>query len=504
MKVFNRCTSKGLSPLYENLVKVDETQYRATIDTEVPPGYMKYLPPFLGKYHVFRFKHSDLIADVRHRTVDERNCVEYRVSVPGTTQYVDILVEPDIPVKVTMSLSDPQISPGFLDALYQDLFLAVQAYEEKLRRSTVYLAFQPGEKISEEKTKGGGIIHRMLGDSMLGLFMVFMLISFAFFYIFFAIFQLWTPIILVAMQFVFVLLAGRIAGRQGDWKITESTPEIELLQYTLPVEEYKQFRDKHAKEIPKLRKEIYESSVGVGKPIDCSSAHRAFQSVGIDCVPENFSTKRINLYELLKKVTEKFRLPMPHSVVVANTTVPNAAATGPGPSQGTVIVTTGIMTQLEEDELAGVLGHEISHLKARDPFVLFSLTSAEFIARFYIAFTTPFFTYVPFILYFLIVYFLIYFFGKFLEARADLDSAKFLGKPKLLAEALSKIGFRRMIYTRGPEASAYRIQEWISFDPHPPMYFRVQRLQELREPVEVKHTFWQSVSDCLRGFATAL
>jgi len=500
--VFNRCTSKGLSPLYENLVKVDETQYRATIDTEVPPGYMKYLPPFLGKYHVFRFKHSDLIADVRHRTVDERNCVEYRVSVPGTTQYVDILVEPDIPVKVTMSLSNPQISPGFLDALYQDLFLAVQAYEEKLRRSTVYLAFQPGEKISEEKTKGRGIIQRMLGDSMLGLFMVFMLISFAFFYIIFAIFQLWTPIILVAMQFVFVLLAGRIAGRQGDWKITESTPEIELLQYTLPVEEYKQFRDKQ--EIPKLRKEIYESSVEVGKPIDCSSAHKAFQSVGIDCVPENFSTKRINLYELLKKVTEKFRLPMPHSVVVANTTVPNAAATGPGPSQGTVIVTTGIMTQLEEDELAGVLGHEISHLKARDPFVLFSLTSAEFIARFYIAFTTPFFTYVPFILYFLIVYFLIYFFGKFLEARADLDSAKFLGKPKLLAEALSKIGFRRMIYTRGPEASAYRIQEWISFDPHPPMYFRVQRLQELREPVEVKHTFWQSVSDCLRGFATAL
>jgi len=478
---FNRCTSKGLSLLYENLLKVAETQYRATIDIEIPPGYLKYLPPFLGKYHVFRFKHSDLIAGVRHRTVDERNCVEYRVSVPGANQYVDVLVEPDIPVKVTMSLSDPNISPGFLDALYQDLFLAVQVYEEKLRRSTVYLAFQPGEKISEEKTKGAGIIQRMLGDSMLGLFLVFMLISFALFYVIFAVFQLWTPIILVAIQFIFVLFAGRIAGRQGDWKITESTPEIELLQYTLPIEEYKDFREKHAKEIPKLRKEIYESSVAVGKPIDCASAHKAFQSVGIDCAPENFSTKRINLYELVKKVTEKFRLPMPHSVVVANTTVPNAAATGPSPSQGTVIVTTGIMTQLEEDELTAVLGHEISHLKAKDPFILLFLTSAEFIARFYIAFTTPFFTYVPFILYFLIVYFLIYFFGKFLEARADLDSAKFLGKPKLLAEALSKIGFRRMT-----------------------MYFRVQRLQELREPVEVKHTFWQSVSDCLRGFATAL
>ena len=491
--------------MYEKLAKLAETRYAATIDTELSPGYLKYLPPFLGKYHVFRFKHSDLIAGVRDRTVEGKACVEYRVGVPGTDQYIDVLVEPDIPIKVTMNLSDPQIPRGFLDALYQDLFLAVQAYEEKLRRSTVYLAFQPGEKISEEKTKGGGFIQRMLGDSMLGLFLIFMFISFAFFYIFFAIFQLWTPIILVAMQFIFVLFAGRIAGRQGDWKITESTPEIELLQYTLPAEEYKEFRVKHAKEIPKLRKAIYESSVAIGEPIDCSSAHTAFQSVGIDCVPENFSTKRINLYELVKRVTEKFRLPMPHSLVVANTTVPNAAATGPGPSQGTVIVTTGMMTQLEEDELEGVLGHEISHLKARDPLVLFSLTSLEFIARFYIAFTTPFFNYVPFILYFLVVYFLIYLFGKFLEARCDLDSAKFLGKTKILAEALSKIGFRRMIHTRGgPEASAYRIQEWISFDPHPPMYFRVQRLQELRDPAEVKHTFWRSVSDVLRGFAAAL
>jgi len=69
----------------------------------------------------------------------------------------------------------------------------------------------------------------------------------------------------------------------------------------------------------------------------------------------------------------------------------------------------------------------------------------------------------------------IYFVAKFFEARADLESAITIGNPEILAGALQKIGFRRLQMERGP---ASRLQAWITWDPHPPIYFRVERLKK--------------------------
>jgi len=72
-----------------------------------------------------------------------------------------------------------------------------------------------------------------------------------------------------------------------------------------------------------------------------------------------------------------------------------------------------------------------------------------------------------------------------------------IGQPGVLAEALEKIGFKRLLYERAP---SYRFQEWISMEPHPPIYFRVNRLEKLETPVEIKHPFIQSAKDVTNGF----
>ena len=57
-----------------------------------------------------------------------------------------------------------------------------------------------------------------------------------------------------------------------------------------------------------------------------------------------------------------------------------------------------------------------------------------------------------------------------------------------MAEALRKIGFRRIfpLYKREPEFRSYRVLEWLQLDPHPPIYFRVERLENLKEPEKIK------------------
>ena len=139
-------------------------------------------------------------------------------------------------------------------------------------------------------------------------------------------------------------------------------------------------------------------------------------------------------------------------IVVSNTMVPNAAASGPSPSRGLVLITTGLLVQLDENEILSVLGHEFGHLKGRDPLILFGLVSAEFLFRFYVLlqFFPIVFTTLLFFVYFWAIMVVIFFIAKFFEARADLISANVVGTPLVLAGSLEKIGFQRLLYERTP------------------------------------------------------
>ena len=88
-------------------------------------------------------------------------------------------------------------------------------------------------------------------------------------------------------------------------------------------------------------------------------------------VLKSYSAREVNssdapqLYEIVSNLAKKADLPMPR-VYVIDSEVPNAFATGRNPSHAAVAVTTGIMRVLDYNELSGVLGHELAHVKHRD------------------------------------------------------------------------------------------------------------------------------------------
>ncbi len=73
------------------------------------------------------------------------------------------------------------------------------------------------------------------------------------------------------------------------------------------------------------------------------------------------------LYEMVERLCDRARLPMP-DVYIIPTASANAFATGRDPHHAAVAVTEGIMRILPEDELEGVIAHELSHIKNRDTF----------------------------------------------------------------------------------------------------------------------------------------
>jgi heat shock protein HtpX len=71
------------------------------------------------------------------------------------------------------------------------------------------------------------------------------------------------------------------------------------------------------------------------------------------------------VYSVVEQMTQRIGLPMPKIYVIPSES-PNAFATGRNPQHASVAVTQGILNLLNDEELAGVLAHELGHVRNRD------------------------------------------------------------------------------------------------------------------------------------------
>jgi heat shock protein HtpX len=75
------------------------------------------------------------------------------------------------------------------------------------------------------------------------------------------------------------------------------------------------------------------------------------------------------LFDLVSELARRAQLPMPRVFVMENQQ-PNAFATGRNPQNAAVAVTTGLMHSLSREELAGVIAHELAHIKNHDTLLM--------------------------------------------------------------------------------------------------------------------------------------
>jgi heat shock protein HtpX len=468
------------------------------IQTETKEAHNAELAEFL--YQKLIIPRRNTVANIQRTTFNNEHTLSFRLLDSQKKWHVDIEIKIGKTVEVKMTPSDEAPPTQVLDQFKDDAFIAVQFFEEQMRRRTIYFAFVEGIKIVPEKSlfRKTRILQKILFENMIFLFIILLIFSVFLFVLLAPIFGIYVPFALVGVQFLIVLAAPKIIARGADWTVTEKNPNVHILMCTIPPEESQTVKQKLSRDVlMKMKTEIYQKTLALGKPIDSQAAQEVFSKYGLLSIPENISTKTINVYKLVKTSAEKFGLPVP-KIVISNTTVPNAAATGPSPKYGTILITTGILVQLKEEELLAVLGHEFSHLAGKDPLALFGLIAGGYLLRFYVVLPIiadyDIFLFYP---YFLLELSFIYFVAKFFEARADLVSAIRIGTPQVLAGALRKIGFKRLGMEK---ARSVRVQEWIGFDPHPPIYFRINRLEKLQPPVKVKHPLLRSIKDCLSGF----
>lgn len=473
-----------------------QTEVSFKLHVEVSPAYYSDILLFI--YQKYIVPHYHRFSNVRRWILNGRETLAFTFLGPDNLWHVDIEVTSGQVMEIKMRPSSPEVPAEVLNKIKEDIIIAVQMFEDNIRRNTIYLVWGPEKRIADEKTltQRKKILSQIFTGNMLLLFIIFILFS----YFIFAVAGLlgileYAPLILLLSQFILVLFADKIIMQMGDWFITKEHSKVYVLQYHIPPEDLGLIEHKYAREkLLQIKREIYERSLAIGKPIDVEIVREVFSKYNIEIKPENLLIKSVDIYKLVDEVAKKFGMPVP-KIAVANIIVPNAAATGPRPGSSLVLITSGLLIQLDEEEMLAVIGHEISHVKGRDPLIFFLLASAEYLIRVYVILR-----YIPYIffffgfLYFFFALSLIYFIAKFFEARADLESAIVLGKADALANALRKIGYRRLLIER----SISGIGAWLGMDPHPPISFRIERLEGLGTQ-KIKHPLLRSIKDCVRG-----
>jgi len=210
------------------------------------------------------------------------------------------------------------------------------------------------------------------------------------------------------------------------------------------------------------------------------------------------------LYSIVRRLAQKAEIPMPR-VYIINEDQPNAFATGRNPNHAAVAVTTGIMKTLSREELEGVIGHELAHVKHRD--ILISTIAATIagaisylaqMAQWAMIFGggrrddgrdgSPIAALVMMIVGPIAAMLIQMAISRSREYSADSGGARIAGNPRHLASALKKlhIASQRIPLNAQPATAHMFIVNPLSgkgfaklFSTHPPMEERIARLEAM-------------------------
>lgn len=210
------------------------------------------------------------------------------------------------------------------------------------------------------------------------------------------------------------------------------------------------------------------------------------------------------VYATVRRLTTRMDMPMP-TIHVMDSPQPNAFATGRNPKKAAVAVTTGILEVLDEEELEGVLGHELAHVRNRD--ILIGSIAAMLGAAIAILARMAFWfgggdnrnnplgiigVLVSLIVAPLLAMLIRFAISRTREFQADRSGAEITGQPMKLASALQKIsvGTARIpmrvneatsqLFIDNPLKAARGrggMAKW--FSTHPPVEERIERLQNM-------------------------
>ncbi|WP_412757753.1 protease HtpX [Legionella bozemanae] len=233
----------------------------------------------------------------------------------------------------------------------------------------------------------------------------------------------------------------------------------------------------------------------------------AIHAFNVQLIEKPTTESELWLMNEVRSLAQKRNIGMP-DVGIYDSPEPNAFATGWNKNKALVAVSTGLLNAMNEEEVQGVLGHEISHVANGDMVTLTLIqgvvnTFVIFFARIAAFFVMQFFrrdndegvqggfVYYGVALIFELLFgilasIIVMWFSRYREFRADRGSAQYVGKNKMIKalQRLQQLMDKTPEDNRAPAFKAMKISShdgWFAlFSSHPPLEKRIEALQKYR------------------------
>ncbi len=234
----------------------------------------------------------------------------------------------------------------------------------------------------------------------------------------------------------------------------------------------------------------------------------AIHGYGVKRIQSPSNSQESLLFATVQNLAQKAKIGMPE-VGIYNSPEPNAFATGWNKNKSLIAVSTGLLQNMNQQELEGVLGHEISHVANGDmvtmtllqgvlnTFVIFFARIAAFaVAQFLqkneegeggsISTMTYWLISILFeIVFGILASLVVLAFSRWREFRADAGSARLANKSSMIAalQRLQQLSAKAPVDNRLPSMAAFKISHQSRFGrlfaSHPPLEARIEALQKM-------------------------
>ncbi len=429
--------------------------------------YLAVVPPELFGEDIDEYSLLDKLKAFLETSL-KSDSVVVRTYVKGDERGLLLLFDNIITIKVFRNII---VVEGKDSKKAKVIFGGVKTFIKELARKRsaggdIYFVYIPGEEIIPPSLHSPikRLFQKLFSENMVYLFFTFALISIM---IYTLVGPIFTPLVVTLLGLLVISVAPVIIPRLiSDWHVPEDMP-VKILKITILEELEKRINEDKLLKLKKLLKPLV-----LQRDLDVEKVKEIIRSVfGVDKF--NVELYHFNIYSYVKSVASRFGLCFRGRIYITNTMIRNALSLGYGKNSA-IVLTSGILAVLKKDEIKAIIAHETSHIVHRDVLLFFFLASLEYAFRLYYFFiVNPLCLLDPLFVtaYILLTTLLIFMFSKYLEIRADIDTAG-LGLGLELANALAKVSF-----SLGYERNLLeRLWDWLRPEPHPPVRYRISYL----------------------------
>lgn len=367
-------------------------------------------------------------------------------------------------------------------------------YYVKIKGSgTIYFVFTPRQQIS--LTRRRNFIQKILEKIVWGNMIFFFTFSLIVFYLLsIVVGSLYALILTIPLiNLPIMIFSDKILDIIGDWDITRYYRSIYIISLKFPLKDYVSILRKIGSQKKNIKKMLYINALSFSDNYLKQKIKNLFKDmIGTEINEEDITIRKIDLYSLVDSVFLRFRLPTPR-IKILNVKYPNVMISGLMLNKSTLLITTGILVNLKEEELRAVIGHEASHAKNHDQLFFFSISSIEYLVRIYIINVLNILSPISEVIYLSLSLTILFLIAKIIEIRADIEASILLNKSIELASALKKIGVNHVVKKR-----KNRVLSWILWKTHPPITFRIENLLSVNSNQYNKNLFLTATYMCIK------